>query len=177
MPHPTYDLLLQAGQRLAEQNGLGNMSVDAVVAEANVAKGTFYNHFQDRTAYLVALHAQFHDRLKDFILAATADLDPGAERLRKGSLAYLDGCLQEKAVKALLLEARSIPAIAEQVRLRNADFTRIARLDFEALGWSRPAESARLFVVMTAEAALMELEAGHASSVVREALFRFLESG
>ena len=59
MSHPTHDALLQASQRLAEQHGLTNMSLDAVVTEANVAKGTFYNHFQDRTAYLVALHRQF----------------------------------------------------------------------------------------------------------------------
>lgn len=175
MSHPTRDVLLQAGERLAEQLGLNNMTVDAVVAEAKVAKGTFYHHFQDRAAYLVALHGQFHDRIKDMIVEATADLEPGTARLRKGTTVYLEGCLQAKAVKALLLEARSLPAIAEQVRYRNSEFAHLAQLDFEAMRWAKPMESARLFVVMSAEAALMELELCHASSEVRDALFSFID--
>jgi TetR/AcrR family transcriptional repressor of nem operon len=175
MSHPTHDALLQAGEQLAEQLGLNNLTVDAVVAEANVAKGTFYTHFHDRNAYLVALHRQFHNRIRDAILAATADFVPGTERLRKGTTVYLNECLQAKAVKALLLEARSLPAIAEQVRHRNAEFTHLAQIDFEAMGWPHPVPSARLFVVMSAEAALMELELCQASSEVRDALFGFID--
>ncbi len=175
MSHPTHDTLLQAGLRLAEQHGLTHMSVNAIVAEAGVAKGTFYVHFPDRTAYLVALHQWFHDRLKQTILTATADLEPGLERLRRGALAYLDGCLQGQAVKALLLEARGEPAIAEQVQHRNADFARLVQPNFEAMGWPHVEATARLYVAMTAEAALIELESGRANESLRAALFQFVD--
>jgi TetR/AcrR family transcriptional regulator, transcriptional repressor for nem operon len=172
--HPTREALLQAGLRLAEQHGLANMSVNEVVAAAGVAKGTFYVHFPDRTAYLVALHQWFHDQLKAAVLAATADLAPGPDRLQRGALAYLDGCLQAKAVKALLLEARSEPAIMDEVKRRNADFGELARQDIAAMGWPHAAITARFFVVMTAEAAIIELELGHADAATRDALFQFL---
>ena len=34
--------------------------MNAVVAEAGLAKGTFYVHFADRDAFLDALHERFH---------------------------------------------------------------------------------------------------------------------
>ncbi len=176
MSHPTRDALIEAGLKLAEQHGIAKMSVNAIVTAAEVAKGTFYVHFPDRAAYLVALHQWFHDGIKRKVLAATADLPPGSKRLRAGIIAYLDGCLQSKAVKALLLEARSEPAIAAEVQRRNADFATIAQVDFEAMGWQHAAHLARLYVVTVAEAAIMELETKQANPAVREALFQFIES-
>jgi TetR/AcrR family transcriptional regulator, transcriptional repressor for nem operon len=176
MSHPTRDALIEAGLKLAEQHGISNMSINAIVTAASVAKGTFYVHFTDRAEYLVALHQAFHDGIKASVLAATADLAPGAQRLRVGVIAYLDGCLKSKAVKALLLEARSEPAIAAEVQRRNADFAGIAQTDFEAMGWQHTANLARLYVVMVAEAAIMQLESKQANASVREALFRFIES-
>jgi AcrR family transcriptional regulator len=175
MPHPTHDALLDAGLRLAEQHGLSTLSVNAVVAAAEVAKGTFYVHFQDRTAFLVALHQRFHDHLKTVILEAIRDLPPGRQRLQIGTIAYLDGCLHELGVKAMLFDSRGEPAIAEQVRRRNAEFSAIAAADFEAMGWDHPTQSARLYIVMVAEAAIMELESGQPDRGVRNGVFAFLD--
>ena len=57
--------LIETGLELAEELGLEGLSVNAVVAGAGVSKGTFFHHFPDRTAYLVALHRRFHDALAD----------------------------------------------------------------------------------------------------------------
>ena len=172
MPHPTRQALVDAGLELAANDSLNHLTVDAVVNKAGVAKGTFYVHFHDRTTFLVELHAQFHDRLLNAILKATDALPPGAERLRIGTESYLDGCLHEHAVKALLLEARSEAPIAAEVQRRNAQFAAIAQDDFATMGWPDAEASARLFVVLAAEAALMELETGH-NEAVRRALWRF----
>ena len=173
MVHPTRNVLLEAGSQLAETRGIGQMTVDAIVGKAGLGKGTFYVHFPDRTAFLVALHAQFHERLLQAILDATAELAPGAERLQRGTITYLNTCLRERGVKALLLEARSDASIAVEVQQRNAEFAQLAHADFTALGWSHAETSARLFVVLVAEAALMELEVGHANDAVRHSLWRF----
>lgn len=172
MPHPTRQALVEAGLDLAASASLNRLTIDEVVKKAGVAKGTFYVHFHDRTAFLVALHAQFHERLRDAILQATAALPPGAERLRKGTQTYLDGCLGERAIKALLLEARSEAPIAAEVQRRNAEFAALAQADFAAMGWPEPQISARLFVVLAAEAALVELETGR-NAALRQALWRF----
>jgi hypothetical protein len=100
---------------------------------------------------------------------------PGFGRLKVGIAVYLESCLQAKAVKALLLEARSEAPIAAEVQRRNADFATLAREDFEAEGWPRAEANARLFVVMGAEVALIELEAGQASPFARAAMFDFLQ--
>ena len=172
--HPTHSALLEAGLKLAEREGLSSMTIDQIVREAGVAKGTFYNHFPDRVAFLVELHLQFHEHLKQLILTDIEGMPLGAERLRRAALSYLDGCLAIKAIKALLLEARSEPAIAAEVQRRNAQFTQLAQDDFEAMGWAHARASARLYVVMCSEAAIMELENGRADEAVRAALFQYI---
>ena len=46
----TREQLIAAGLSLAERTGLSGMSVNQIVAEAGVAKGTFFHHFRDRSA-------------------------------------------------------------------------------------------------------------------------------
>src|SRR5689334_13601780 len=92
LAHPTRQALLDAGFELASEGSLHRLTIDAVVNQAGVAKGTFYVHFPDRVAFLVALHAQFHERLLDHILQAVEGLPPGAERLRRGTEVYLNEC-------------------------------------------------------------------------------------
>src|SRR4029077_12327145 len=97
----TREALLDAGVVIAERHGLSGLSVNRVVAEAGVAKGTFYVHFDDREAFVDALHRRFHSRVEEAVLAATEDLPPGADRILRGVEAYLDVCLEDSAVKAL----------------------------------------------------------------------------
>src|ERR1700755_1466907 len=93
-PHPTAEALMDAGVAVAEQHGLAGLSVNRVVAEAGLAKGTFYVHFADRDAFVDALHARFHDAVDAAVGAAVADVPPGAERLLAAAEAYLDVCLR-----------------------------------------------------------------------------------
>jgi TetR/AcrR family transcriptional repressor of nem operon len=165
--------LIETGLRLAEELGLEGLSVNAVVAAAGVSKGAFFHHFGDRTAYLVALHRRFHDALADEIGSATADLAPGLERLSETARVYLDGCLRDRGVKALLLEARGHRPISDEVMQRNRRSVETVTTDFEAIGRRHPRQSARLWVAATAECALMELELGHADQEAREALDDF----
>jgi AcrR family transcriptional regulator len=172
--HPTRAALLEAGLRLAERDGLAQVSVNAIVREAGVAKGTFYVHFPDRKDYLVALHRDFHDALERDVEGATAPLSDARERLEAGAVAYLDGCLRASGVKALLLEARAEAAVHLEVRARNRRFAHRAQREFAQMGWPEPAHAARLFVAMAAEAALVELEAGARVPAMRDTLRRFV---
>src|ERR1700742_1209500 len=99
--------LIETGLVLAEELGLEGLSVNAVVAAAGVSKGSFFHHFPDRASYLVAMHRRFHDALFDEVLAAVETLTPGRQRLDAVARTYLDGCLRDRGVKALLLEARA----------------------------------------------------------------------
>jgi AcrR family transcriptional regulator len=171
----TRESLIDAGLRLAERTGLAGLSVNLIVGEAGVAKGTFFHHFGDRASYLVALHREFHERLADQLQPAIAEIPPGRHRLIVGANTYLDGCLRDRGVRALLLEARAEPAVTEEIKHRNKIGAQLFRPDFAALKRPHPYESSQLWVGMLAEAALIEHQAGKALNAIREALEQFLD--
>jgi len=170
----TREQLVEAGLRLAENTSLSAMSVNLLVEEAGVAKGTFFHHFGDRGAFLLALHREFHDRLFAQTLEAVAGLSPGRERLLVIAGAYLDFCLRHRGVRALLLEARAEPAVTTAIAERNVLAAQLLSPDFRALGWPDPVSGAALWNGMVVEAALLELAAGGRRDGLREALGHFL---
>ena len=172
----TRDAMIEAGLRLAETTGIAGMSVNRVVQEANVAKGSFFHHFGDRSEYLLALHRAFHDRVIAGAVIASAAVPDGAESLWAGAIAYLDGCLTSRGVRALLLEARAIPAIADEIRARNDQVAVMCEAQFAVMGWPHPLDGARLWTGMVAEAALIEFDAHGAIPALREALHYYLRS-
>jgi AcrR family transcriptional regulator len=170
----TRESLVDAGLRLAERTGLSGLSVNLIVAEAGVAKGTFFHHFGDRASYLLALHREFHERLGTQIQAAIDGMPPGRRRLTTVANTYLDGCLRDRGVRALLLEARAEPAVTDEIARRNHAGAELCRPDFAALKRPHPYESAQLWVGMLAEAALIEYQAAKALPALREAVAQFL---
>ncbi len=166
--------LLDAGLRLAG-GGLQSLSVSDITAEAGVAKGTFYVHFASRADFVLAMHRAFFEGTVGRIQRAVAEHPPGREAVVAGAYAYLDACLDQPALKAMLLEARFEPLIQEEVAARNENHARFAAPLFAALGRREPEICARLFVALTSEAALLELAAGGPDPAVRRALAEFVE--
>ncbi len=172
----TRESLLDAGVRLAKTTGLAGLSVNRIVEEAGVSKGAFFHHFPDRASYLLVLHRDFHDRILAEARSVLDEVPPGAERLLRSTRTYLDACLRERGVRALLLEARAEPVTAAEVRARNAQNADICEADFAAMGWAQPHASAQLWVGMAAEAALLEFDAGHCVTDLRAALARYVDA-
>jgi AcrR family transcriptional regulator len=170
----TREALLDAGVAVAAREGLAGLSVNRVVGEAGVAKGTFYVHFADREAFVDALHARFHERVQEAAARATATTELGAERIWRGAEAYLDVCLAERAIKALALEARSEGALTPAMAARIERFTASAVPSFRAMGWPDATAAAQLFAAMTSEIAIRELDAGRRLPAARRSLRRFL---
>ena len=155
--------------------GLAGLSVNRVVAEAGVAKGTFYVHFEDRKAFVDALHARFHDRVEESSRRRRPPVcRSGPSRLVAGVEAYLDTCLSDRAVKALALEARSDPGLAATMSARHERFAASAVPSIKAMGWPDATAASHLFAAMTAEIAIRELEAGRRLPAARRSLRRFL---
>jgi TetR/AcrR family transcriptional repressor of nem operon len=173
-PDGKRDAILSAGISLAHEHGLGQVSVNRVVATAGVAKGTFFHHFGDRAGFLVALHRRFHDRLKAEIEAAIGDQPPGRERLIRATTAYLDGCRRDRGTRALLVEARAEPAVRAEIIQRNAQFTALAAADFATLDRGNAEAAAQLWVIMAAEVAVAESARDAVIAPLRDALAGFL---
>jgi len=170
----TRQALLDAGVAVADRHGLAGLSVNRVVAEAGVAKGTFYVHFDDRAAFVDAVHEGFHADVQEAVAKAVEGLPPGAERIVTGAEAYLDLCIEDRAVKALALEARSDPALADSMSARHERFAASAVPSFKAMGWPDAKAASQLLAAMTAEIAIRELDANRRLPAPRRSLRRFL---
>jgi AcrR family transcriptional regulator len=172
--HPTRILLLDAGAILGASRGLSSVSVNNVVEEANLAKGTFYVHFKDRADYLVSLHRRFHDHLFAAVTQATAGLSPGSIRLRRSIDAYLNGCLAQQLTRAILFDAHFEPAIRTEVATRNTAAAKPIAADLRAMAFPSPQQTARLVIAMTIHIATAEQEAEGPLRSLRTALYELL---
>ena len=154
---------------LAERDGLNALAVARVTAAAGHAKGTFYIHFPDRAAFLVALHRRFHDTLFSQVLNATSTDTPGPERVRRRLLAFLDGCRALPGVRALLRDARAEAPVAAEVSRRNHQAAVVLAADL-AGSCSRPRETAYFLVLAAADLAARESERRRRLPAARHAL-------
>jgi TetR/AcrR family transcriptional regulator, transcriptional repressor for nem operon len=173
-PHSTREALLDAGTTVLEQRGLAGLSVNQVVASAGVAKGTFYVHFQDRASFVDALHERFHARVQEAVASAAEGMQPGPDRIVRGSEAYLDVCLANRGVKALAFEARSDPALMSSMAARHGRFASAAIPDLKAMGWPDATAASHLLAAMTQEISIREFDAHRRLPSARRALRRFL---
>jgi AcrR family transcriptional regulator len=172
----THRALLDAGVVVADRHGLAGLSVNRVVAEAGVAKGTFYVHFDDRAAFVDAVHERFHADVEEAVRSAVEGIPPGSERILAGAEAYLDLCIEDRAVKALALEARSDPTVADSMAARHERFADSAVPSFKAMGWPDAKAASQLLAAMTAEIAIRELDAGRRLPAARRSLRRMLQT-
>ncbi len=170
----TREALLDAGAALAEEHGLAGVSVNMVVAQAGVAKGTFYVHFKDRAAFVDAMHERFHARAQVAVDEAVAGLPLGARRLFRAAEAYLDVSLANRGIKALSLEARSDPTVQDSMAVRRDRLAAAGVADLRAMGWDDAEEAAQLLAAMTREISALEFDAGRRLLASRRALKRFL---
>jgi AcrR family transcriptional regulator len=156
----TREALLDAGELTADRHGLSGLSVAAVVAQAGVSKGTFYVYFADRDLFVDALHQRFYARVTEAVSRAVEGMVPGRELLLAAIEAYLDVCLVNHAVKALVFETRAQGNLTTTMQQREELFALLAQPSLKAMGFTPAPVAARLFVAMTSEAALIEMEAG-----------------
>ncbi len=132
----------------------------AVADQASVAKGTFYLYFDDRESFIDALHRRFYDQVTEAVSHAVAGLPAGRELLLVAIEAYLDVCLANDAVKALIFETRAQSTLTTTMEDREALFAQLAEPSMRAIGMMPTRISARLIVALTSEVALIEMEAG-----------------
>lgn len=172
----TKDALLRAGEIVAERDGLAGLSVAAVARQAGVAKGTFYLYFFDRDAFIDALHERFYDQVRVAVSRAIAGLAPGRDLLIAAIEAYLDVCLANRAVKALVFETRAQGNLTTTMEDRVAPLAKLAEASMRALGMTPASISARLIVALTSEAALIEMETGRKVPAARNTIRALLDT-
>lgn len=106
--------ILSAARTVFAKRGYHDATIDDIVAEAGVARGTFYLYFEDKRAVFFELIDRFSARISMAIMRIDPE-DPAhsvAEQARENVRAVLGICLAERALTKMLLRdaARSDPA-------------------------------------------------------------------
>lgn len=76
--------LVAAAERLVAARGLDALSIDEITEEADVAKGTFYTHFEDKDDLAAAVARAIRVELEDKITATNEGVTDAAIRMANG---------------------------------------------------------------------------------------------
>ena len=99
--------LMAAGQLLFSRHPIDAVTVDDIVQAAEVAKGSFYNHFTDREALARAIAAQIRSSIEGAIARANAGVEDPARRLARAVCTYLRFALDEPEPAGVLVHIHS----------------------------------------------------------------------
>jgi AcrR family transcriptional regulator len=78
---PARERILETARRLFYRDGFRAVGIDAIIAEAGVAKMSLYRHFPSKDDLIVAYLEDSNLRFWEWLETAVADLDDPGERL------------------------------------------------------------------------------------------------
>lgn len=79
----TRTALLSAGQTLFATRPVESVTVDDIVDAAEVAKGSFYNHFDDKDAFAAAIYELVQGDVEFHIFSANRDVEDAPTRIAR----------------------------------------------------------------------------------------------
>ncbi len=105
--------MLSAGQQLFAAQSADSVTIDDIVNKAEVAKGSFYNHFSDKQAFAHAIYELIQADLERRIAASNRGIGDAAQRIVRALCTVLGyGDDQSEKLRALitLSERRTSPS-------------------------------------------------------------------
>jgi AcrR family transcriptional regulator len=100
--------LVAVARRLFAHRGYPGVSVDEIVRDAGVTKGSLYHHFADKQQVFKAVVEQIQREIYDRLAAASSRPGDAAGRLRAACEAYLDACVDEEVGRIVVLESPGV---------------------------------------------------------------------
>ena len=109
--------ILAAANTLFAKRPWGSVTVDDLVAEAGVAKGTFYVHFDDMDALAAAVADDLIRTFDEMLQPYRLSIDDPLVRIAFGCNAFLEKALNDPVWASLVARmARSYPAVGRTAR-------------------------------------------------------------
>jgi AcrR family transcriptional regulator len=105
--------LLHAGRALLAHGGVDGLSVDEIVAAADVAKGSFYNHFVDKEMFAREIGAAVRRQAEQAIAAANAGIDDPAARLARALCVFVNFAIEHRDSAQVLWRLNSGATMAD----------------------------------------------------------------
>jgi len=88
--------LLAAGRTLLAVRDIDGISVDEIVAAADVAKGSFYNHFSDKDGFAREIGAAVRRQVEQAVVAANVGVADPAAVLARGLCVFLRFAIEHR---------------------------------------------------------------------------------
>jgi len=138
--------LLEAAQRLFATRSVDGVSIDDITREAEVAKGSLYNHFDSKEALAEALFGMVRGHVAQLLDVGIDAQTPPPERLVHGSFLILRFAIDHPESAAALIKLS--PALLEDSAPLNVKAREIIVEGLESGHFKGiPADSATLLVV------------------------------
>lgn len=118
--------LLQAGQSLFAVQSVDAVSIDDIVVAADVAKGSFYNHFPDKETLAREIAVTVRAEAEAQVDLANAGVTEPASRMARGQAVFVRYAVRNPE------RARAMMRLHAGATLPNAPMNRGLRADIEA---------------------------------------------
>jgi AcrR family transcriptional regulator len=105
--------LLEAGRALYALRGLEAVSVDEIVAAADVAKGSFYNHFRDKDGFAREVAGGVRRQAEQLVATANAGIDDPAERVARALCVFIRFAIDHRDSAQVLWRLNSGATMAD----------------------------------------------------------------
>ena len=99
----TRQALVDAGFRLLATRPIDAIAIDDIVREAGVAKGSFYNHFDDKDALARTIAGHIRVDLETAVDAANAGVEDPARRVVRAVSVYIRHAISDPQRASVLL--------------------------------------------------------------------------
>jgi AcrR family transcriptional regulator len=109
----TRTALLHAGRALLAHRDVDALSVDEIVAAADVAKGSFYNHFADKDVFAREIGAAVRRQAEDLVSAANQHVTDPAARLARALCVFVRFAMEHRDGAQVLWRLNSGATIAD----------------------------------------------------------------
>jgi AcrR family transcriptional regulator len=83
------EALVRAGRTLFSKHAIDAVAIDDIIAEAGVAKGSFYKHFPDKDALLAEVIRQLRGEIGQRVEFTNEDIEDPALRVARAMCVYL----------------------------------------------------------------------------------------
>jgi AcrR family transcriptional regulator len=105
--------LLSAGRALLATRDIDGISIDEIVAAADVAKGSFYNHFGDKDAFAREIGGAVRRQVEQAVSAANTGVSDPPLRLAQGLCVYLRFAIEHRDSAKVLWRLNSGSTMAD----------------------------------------------------------------
>lgn len=140
---------LEAGQELLRTSGVGGLKLRAVASSLGISTGSFYHHFSDFDAYLVALAKYYSgEQLAANIATVLREAHTPYDRILRASQVARETALPE-LIAAMRAWARRDDRVAPEVAALEQGLMDFLAECFVGLGFTAEQAVARAFVMLS----------------------------